>query len=289
MRAFISTFIIFHSTFFLSYSQNHYTTQVLVVGGSTGGTAAGIQCARMGVETVIVEQTHWLGGMLTAAGVSCTDGNDELQSGIWQEFREALYNHYRKRNLFTGWVSETCFEPYVGDSILKSWSSKIKKLSILYGWYFTKALKKDNRVIGAIFTNKKNEQLTVYAKVVIDGTDLGDVYADAGAGFDIGMEDKIYSKETMAPGKNNIIQDITWAAILKEYGKDINATINRPPNYDSTKYFCCCTDAPCKEGKPYNVDARKMLDYGRLPNNKYNNLEAQLQNVWPQPNPNRQF
>ncbi|HRH59150.1 MAG TPA: FAD-dependent oxidoreductase, partial [Chitinophagaceae bacterium] len=64
-------------------------TQVLVAGGGTGGTAAGIQCARSGVNTIIVEQTNMLGGMLTAAGVSCTDGNDSLLSGIWQQFREA--------------------------------------------------------------------------------------------------------------------------------------------------------------------------------------------------------
>lgn len=36
-------------------------TQVLVVGGSTGGTAAGIQSARSGAETFIVEQTNILG------------------------------------------------------------------------------------------------------------------------------------------------------------------------------------------------------------------------------------
>lgn len=50
-------------------------TQLLVVGGTTGGTAAGIQAARSGVQTIIVEETDMLGGMLTAAGVSCTDGN----------------------------------------------------------------------------------------------------------------------------------------------------------------------------------------------------------------------
>lgn len=93
------------------------------------------------MNTIIVEPTTWLGGMLTAAGVSCTDGNDELHSGIWQEFREALYKHYGKRNLFTGWVSKTCFEPSVGDSIFKAWAKQEKKLTVLYGWYFDRVLK----------------------------------------------------------------------------------------------------------------------------------------------------
>ena len=53
---------------------------VLVVGGGASGTAAGIQAARMGVRTMVLEETPWIGGMLTAAGVSCVDGNNRLRS-----------------------------------------------------------------------------------------------------------------------------------------------------------------------------------------------------------------
>lgn len=261
---FLAPYVLFST----SFAQKKYETDVLVVGGSTGGTAAGIQSARMGVNTIIVEPTTWLGGMLTAAGVSCTDGNDELHSGIWQEFREALYKHYGKRNLFTGWVSKTCFEPSVGDSIFKAWAKQEKKLTVLYGWYFDRVLKNANRVTGALFVNKKGEKISINAKLTMDGTDLGDVYANAGEGYDIGMEDKNYSKEAMAPGKNNIIQDLTWAAVLKDYGKETDASIPRPANYDSTLFFCCCTDAPCN-GKPWNGNAQKMLDYGKLSNGKF--------------------
>ena len=51
---------------------------VFVAGGGTGGVAAGIQAARMGVNTVIIEENGWLGGMLTSAGVSAVDGNYNL-------------------------------------------------------------------------------------------------------------------------------------------------------------------------------------------------------------------
>ena len=113
--------LLFCCLFKLSAQITIIKTAVLVVGGSTGGTAAGIQAARSGAPTVIVEQTTMLGGMLTAAAVSCTDGNDGLKSGMWQEFREALYKHYGTTNLAAGWVSNTCFEPHVGDSIFKAW------------------------------------------------------------------------------------------------------------------------------------------------------------------------
>jgi NADPH-dependent 2,4-dienoyl-CoA reductase/sulfur reductase-like enzyme len=67
---------------------------VLVVGGGASGTAAGIQAARMGARTLIVEETAWLGGMLTSAGVSAVDGNYKLPSGIFGEFKDSLVAHY---------------------------------------------------------------------------------------------------------------------------------------------------------------------------------------------------
>lgn len=261
--------IVFSMALFTSSAQDQETTAVLVIGGSTGGTAAGIQSARMGTETLIVEPTTWLGGMLSAAGVSCTDGNDELPGGIWQEFREELYRHYRTRNLFTGWVSETCFEPHIADSIFKAWVAREPHLRVLYGWYFDKVIKAGNRVTGAEFINHQGRRLKVNATITVDGTDLGDVFANAGAGFDLGMEDSAYSKESMAPGRNNMIQDLTLVAILKDYGPGSNNILTRPANYDSSRYFCSCTDAPCPNGTPYRVNALKMLEYGRLPNGKF--------------------
>ena len=241
---------------------------VLVMGGGTGGIAAGIQAARSGMKTIIVEPTQMLGGMLTAAGVSCTDGNAALHSGIWQEFREALYIHYGTTNLASGWISETCFEPHVGDSIFKAWAAKEKNLQILYGGHFERVLKKENKVTGAVIKNENGESVTINAAVTIDATELGDVMAKAGAGYDLGMEAPTYSGEKQAPGKNNIIQDITWAAILKDYGAGADKTITQPAGYIAEKYFCSCTDAPCN-GNPYKVNAQKMLDYAKLPNNKY--------------------
>lgn len=75
-------------------SKKEITTDILVIGGTTSGTSAGISAARKGVKTLIVEETPWLGGMFTAQGVGACDGNHNLHSGIWNEFREKLRNHY---------------------------------------------------------------------------------------------------------------------------------------------------------------------------------------------------
>jgi hypothetical protein len=260
-----SLFLIFSSAL---YAQTVLTTSVLVVGGGTSGTAAGIQSARSGAKTIIVEKTKWLGGMLTAAGVSCTDGNNLLPGGMWEEFRQALYKHYGTTNLATGWVSETCFEPHVGDSIFKALAEKEKNLNVFYGWSFESVQKQGNKIIAVVFKNKKRETLTIKTIITIDATELGDVFANAGADFDLGTEDPFYSKEKIAPGKTNIIQDVTWTAILKDYGKGADKTIPKPAGYNAKDYYCSCTSAPCFD-KPYNVDAQTMLNYAKLPNDKY--------------------
>jgi hypothetical protein len=238
-------------------------TDVLVVGGTTGGIAAALQTAKMGANTVVVEHTPWLGGMLSAAAVSCTDGNHELRSGIWESFRQALYKHYKSTNLFTGWVSETCFEPHVADSIFKAWVQAQPNMKVYYHWYFDKAIMEGNTIKGAVFENVRGQKLTVYAKRVIDATDLGDVYAGAGAAYDLGTEDSTQSGEKIAPGKSDVIQDLTWAAVLKDYGKGTNKNIAMPPNYDATKYYCSTADAPCN-AKPYSLGTQKVLEYGRV-------------------------
>jgi len=47
--------------------------EVLVVGGGTGGTAAALAAARAGRSVCLLEETDWIGGQLTAQGVSALD------------------------------------------------------------------------------------------------------------------------------------------------------------------------------------------------------------------------
>ncbi|MGC9092768.1 MAG: FAD-dependent oxidoreductase [Bacteroidota bacterium] len=241
---------------------------VLVVGGGTGGIAAGIQSARSGAKTAIVEEFSWLGGMLSAAGVSAADGNDNLPSGIWEEFRQAVWKHYGgKQAVSTGWVSNTCFEPHVADSIFKSMAAKELNLQVFYNYRFLHVLKKENKVLGAVFVNDAGKQLRIYAKVTVDATELGDVFKDAGAGYDVGMEAKSYTGESWAlDSSNDVLQDITYVATLKDYGKGAERTIPRPASYDSSLFFCSCKSDECPQAV---YTCEQMLNYGKLPNHKY--------------------
>jgi len=254
-------------------AQTSYKTDVLVIGASASGIAAGIQSARMGVQTIIAEPTTWLGGMITAAGVCAFDGNHSMPSGLFGEFREALHKVYGGASkVSTGWVSNTLFEPHVGDSIFKSMVLHTKGLTVKYQFQFVSAIKNNNAITGAIFLHlPTNQKVTIYAQQVIDATELGDVLANAGVPYSLGMEASAVTGEDVHVSEtNDIVQDITYVAILKDYGKGTDKTIPRPKNYDPSEFDGACTDYYFNTAKPKpNVDAKKMLDYGKLPNKKY--------------------
>ena len=266
-------FLLFFGVFTLGAIGQTQKTDVLVVGGGVGGTAAGLQAARSGVKTIIVEEGPWLGGMLSAAGVSAIDGNHELPSGIWGEFRQKLYDRYGgPQQVATGWVSNTQFEPRVADSILKKMAAAEENLTVLYGYALASVIHKDGLVTGATFKQKKTGKLLkIEAKQTIDATELGDVMAMAAVPYSLGMEAGSTTGESVGVDKtSDIVQDLTYVAILKDYGKGRDCTIVKPRGYDPSEFDGANTNFyKDKSRKQPTVDAQKMLDYGKLPNQKY--------------------
>ena len=249
------------------HSQKIAEYDVIVLGGGTGGTAAGIQAGRLGVKTLLVEPSPWLGGMLTAAGVSAIDGNNKMPAGIWGEFREKLRSHYGgAKALETGWVSNTHFEPHIGAKIFDEMAKSVKSLEVKTSSTWSKIRKKDN--LWEILVSDGKSSFWVNGKILIDGTDLGDVYGQLKVPFDMGMEARDKTGEKM--GLLNdlpILQDLTYVAILTDYGKDADMTLPKPKNYDPQEFHCSCRDF-CPE-KPNLVTCEQLLSYAKLPNNKY--------------------
>jgi hypothetical protein len=254
--------------------QDYVETGVCVIGGGASGTAAALQAARMNVKTILVEETPWLGGMLTSAGVSAIDGNDQMPSGFWGEFRDSLYKYYRgKRNLGTGWVSNTLFEPYVGAEIFKNMVDREQHLRVFLEskCIKIKRIPKPTEVheVGWMITiqDKTGQKWNIHAKQLIDGTELGDVAKMVGAKYRIGTDDPgVTGEEGYAAARTDIVQDMTYVAIIKDYGGDATP-MKRPSGYDPKLFYCSCLDN-CTEIKGVHGCA-KMLDYGKLPGKKY--------------------
>ena len=210
---------------------------VVIVGGGTGGTTAAIEAARGGAKVLVVESTPWLGGMLTSAGVSAIDGNYRLRGGLFGEFTDSLahrYGGYEK--LKSGWVSNILFNPAVGAEVLRNMACKagveLKMKTELSG--------AGQKADGWLLTLSDGSR--VKARILVDGTELGDVARMVGAAE---LEDRVAT------------QDMTYVAIVKEYPQPVTPV--KPEGYDPRYYQSCCD----------TWDKDMMLSYGRLPDGYY--------------------
>ena len=216
---------------------------VVVVGGGTGGTAAAIEAARDGAHVLVIEESPWLGGMLTSAGVSAIDGNYRLRGGIFGEFTDSLAARYGGYDaLKSGWVSNILFNPAVGADILANMAHQAG-VEIRHA-----------RPRPGISRIKAHWRLTlcdgsrVKARILIDGTELGDIALEVGAEE---LQDRV------------TLQDMTYVAIVKQYDHDV--TIEEPQDYNPELYReCCSTWSP-----------EMMLSYGALP-------DGHIMLNWPQ-------
>ena len=259
--------IIFIVLFLISCDDSH-EYDVIVIGGGAGGTSAAIQSARNGAKTLLIEETDWLGGMLTSAGVSAVDGNYKLPSGFWGEFKDSLVSHYGSLEaLKTGWVSNTLFEPRVGNQILKSIAKKENNLNILFSTKVNSVNKLDLLKTDYHNFNVKSSKGNFTSKILIDATELGDVLPMIDEDYDLGMDSREMYGEDIAPEKNNdIIQDLTFVMILKNYNQSVK--IDKPKNYDPSEFYCSTASINCPESDKALWTPKQMMNYGELPNGK---------------------
>lgn len=154
-------------------------TDVLVVGGGASGVAAAIQSARSNVKTMLIEQGPRLGGSMTSGGMCTLEGNRNLASGIYAEFREHIRQFYKLRPGYdTTRNAPLVFEPATGAAILKKMTDTVKNLTVKMNSPFN-AIKKDGTgwIVTATIGGKP---VTIKAKLVVDATDLGDVVSAVG-------------------------------------------------------------------------------------------------------------
>jgi len=233
-------------------------TDVLVIGGGASGVAAAIQSARSNVKTMLVEQGPWLGGSMTAGGMCVLDGNRNLPTGIFAEFRGRVVDFYKNRLGYdTTKNAILVFEPATGAAILKKMADTVKNLSVKLNTPFT-TIKKDGTgwEVG-ITVNGKTD--IIKTKVLVDATELGDVAARAGALFNSGFDSRSDTGEALAPDNaTNQIQDLTWVAIVRDYGKAADRTIPKPEGYNAAAFACLKA-----------ADIKKLLASAALPNDKY--------------------
>lgn len=189
-------------------------TDILVVGGGPAGCAAAVAAARLGAAVTLVERYGHLGGLSTGGLViwidRMTDWNgrqvvagvggelierlpDEARlepaRDLWGSKDPALVSYWADRaNAFRGTVT---WSPLIDPEWLKNVSLQLVveagvKL-LLHTWGVAPIVGEDG-LRGVIFESKEGRQ-AVLAKVVIDTTGDGDLFALAGASFEADVEE----------------------------------------------------------------------------------------------------
>jgi FAD dependent oxidoreductase len=234
-----------------------YTADVLVVGGGTGGTAAAIQAARRGAKTILVSEFPWLGGMLTSAGVSVPDGNEleAFQTGLWGAFLQELRQR-QPGGLDNSWVSFFSYDPRIGAKIFADWVQELPNLQWVSGQVPIEVFRQGDLITGVRFAD-----FAVTAKIILDGTELGDLLALAEIPYRWGWELQSEWGEPSAPVTFNSltqrypVQTPTYVVIMQDFGEAAAPKIPAAPNYDPSQFTGAWDD----------YGAETFLNYGRLP------------------------
>jgi hypothetical protein len=201
----------------------YHRCDVLVVGGGPSGSAAAYAAAKAGADVVLLERYNHLGGLSTGGLVIWIDrmtdwsGHqvirgfaDEILDRLpaeakagpapadWGSRDPALAKYWASRtSAFHGIVS---WAPTIDPERLKVATQDMLLEAgvrlVLHGWAAL-PLVEEGRVSGVLFESKSGRQ-ALLAKVVIDATGDGDMFARAGAEFesDIDQGDVHHSMNT---------------------------------------------------------------------------------------------
>jgi len=233
------------------------TADVLVVGGGTGGTSAAIQAARKGAKTILVSEFPWLGGMLTSAGVSAPDGNELIafHTGLWGAYLRELQQR-QPGGLDNSWVSFFSYDPRVGAEIFADWVKELPNLQWIAGQVPLEVYRQGSSITGVRFAD-----FSISAKIILDGTELGDLLALAEVPYRWGWEFQSEWGEKSAPDAANSltqrypVQAPTWVVVMQDFGETVAPEIPTAPNYDPSLFA----------GAWDNYGAEKFINYGCLP------------------------
>lgn len=192
---------------------------VVVVGGGPAGVSAAISAKRNGAKKVILlERYGCLGGMATGGIVvlipHLSTGSQIEQAGMVMEWLERLakkpggiigtnkqdvgsnkpelLDSYRKYFSLV-WADVICYGAYVDPEMLKLvLNEMVEEAGVdvyLHSWG-CRALVEEDAVKGVIFESKEGRQ-AILGKIVIDCTGDGDIFASAGAEFDLDPDKSI--------------------------------------------------------------------------------------------------
>lgn len=233
-------------------------TEVLILGGGTSAVAAALSLGGLGVKCIVVEETDWVGGQLTAQAVP-SDEHIWIEqfgcTGKYRDFRNRLRNYYKNNyplasrsaadpylNPGAGYVSPICAEPGVIHDVLRSMLAPYLAsgcVQILLEHEIESVTRDGAKIVGArLFDKKTGKTKDVSASIFIEATETGEVLSLAEVEYVIGFESKAMTNEPSAPDEYQPgnIQAFS-SCFAMSYDPLNNHTIEKPNNYEYWRNF----------------------------------------------------
>jgi hypothetical protein len=231
-------------------------TDILIVGGGTGGVAAAIAAASRGHRVILTEEFPWLGGQLTSQAVP-PDENPWIETGggtlRYRQYRTAVQQYYRDHLPLTaklrstvnlnpggGGVSRLCHDPRIGAAVIDQMLAPARasgKLTILQPAKPIAADTQGDRITGVTIEHlQTGQKIHITSPYVIDATELGDLLALSNTEYVSGAESRKDTGEMHAldgPAEPDNVQALTWVfAMGFDPDSAANHTIDKPATYD---------------------------------------------------------
>lgn len=243
--------------------------EVAIVGGSLGGIAAAAHAMQTGATTCLIEASPWMGGQISAQGVSAIDESRAMQlarnfSQSWIEFKWLIQQQLvelpdwtnlpspmKAGDLNSCWVGSLCFSPKAGAVAAQEWLQFRSANAPRSRWGTAIAFKgaefdPSGKQITALYAVKRTARdPETYVPLGRLSQELSTWYAWA--------EDETFEKTPLRiqppPGKQMIVIDATdtgelvaWAKVPYKQGSDAQAITgeigaNKRGNSDCTQAF----------------------------------------------------
>ncbi len=225
---------------------------ILIVGGGTGGVAAALAAARRGRRVCLIEETDWLGGQLTAQGVSALDEHEHIESfggtASYYRLRSALRDHYRPAAGAAGrapafnpgncWVTRVAFEPRVAVAAIEKKLQPFVERGLLTVHLRHKlaavGVNGDRIVSVTAISLDGGAARRFRPEIVLDATELGDLLPLAAAEYRSGAESIAETGEAHAQPeepKAHCVQSFTYTFGMERRPEGERHVIPVPERY----------------------------------------------------------
>ena len=253
-RSFIqkSVAVVAANSFAATTRPKELRSELVIVGGSTGGCAAALAALREGRRVVMTEECRWIGGQLTSQLVP-PDEHPWIDmfggTRAYRNYREAVRGYYRANWPLTeeartqtpfnpggGSVSGITHEPKVSLAVLENLLAPYiasGQLTLLTEFRPVAVdVAQDKLKAVTLEHTSEKHRITLTALYFIDATEQGDLLPLAKCEFVTGAEGRSTTGEPNAPAtaQPNNIQSFT-VCFAVDYRDGENHVITRPDDY----------------------------------------------------------